>query len=174
MVAIDGRSGVGKSTFAAELARALSATLIEGDDFFAGGTVVRNDTAAERVDDCIDWRRQRAVLELLKQERPASWFPFDWHRFNGELDSKPTSCEPASVVLLEGVYSGRPELSDLVDVRILLVLPEEVRLARLVARDGPIEAWARQWHEAEDDYFARIAPPESFDLVLGGVEVGGR
>lgn len=37
VVAIDGRSGVGKSTFARDLAERLGAALVEGDDFFAGG-----------------------------------------------------------------------------------------------------------------------------------------
>lgn len=168
VIAIDGRSGVGKSTFAAGLAPSLSAAIVEGDDFFAGGIAVRTDTPAERVESCIDWRRQRAVIDLLRRNQPASWHRFDWESFNGDLDRRQTTCEPAWVVLLEGVYSGRPELADLVDVRILLSLPDDVRLARLRDRDGPIEDWARQWHEAEEHYFSEVAPRDGFDLVLDG------
>ena len=76
LVAIDGRSGVGKSTFAGALARVLGAAVIDGDDFFAGGVGLRTDAPSERAESCIDWRRQRAVFDDLRQSRRATW-----HRF---------------------------------------------------------------------------------------------
>jgi uridine kinase len=60
LVAIDGRSGVGKSTFAKRLARLRETAIIEGDDFYAGGVGLRTDSPAERAESCIDWRRQRS------------------------------------------------------------------------------------------------------------------
>jgi cytidylate kinase len=48
VVALDGRSGVGKSTLAANIAAALGACVLNGDDFFAGGTTVRSDTPQDR------------------------------------------------------------------------------------------------------------------------------
>jgi uridine kinase len=166
LVAIDGRSGVGKSTFAGALARVLRAAVVEGDDFFAGGVGLRTDSPAERAELCIDWRRQRAVLETLRQNRRATWHRFDWIAFDGSLEESETVCDPVPIVVLEGVYSGRPELADCVDVRTLLTAPPAVRLARLVAREGAIGPWEKQWHEAEDHYFASIVTPASFDLVL--------
>lgn len=65
IVAIDGRSGVGKSTIARALAERLDACVIEGDDFYAGGVDLRTDSPASRAVACIDWVRQRAVLESL-------------------------------------------------------------------------------------------------------------
>lgn len=168
LVAIDGRSGVGKSTFAGELARVLNAAVIDGDDFFAGGVEVRADTPRERAASCIDWRRQRPVLESLRQNRPATWRRFDWDAFDGSLESRETRCDPRPIILLEGVYSGRPELADLLDARYLLTVPPEVRLARLLSREGAIGPWERQWHEAEEHYFSEVAPPSGFDLVFDG------
>jgi len=66
-------------------------------------------------------------------------------------------------VLLEGVYSARPELADLVDLRVLVCVPEELRIRQLVAREGGLSAWELQWHEAEDHYFASVVPPSWFD-----------
>ena len=40
VVALDGRSGVGKSSLAAGLAVALDGTVLDGDSFFAGGVAV--------------------------------------------------------------------------------------------------------------------------------------
>src|SRR5688572_1402459 len=77
-VALDGRSGAGKSTLANRLADVMKATLIDGDGFFAGGVTVRGDLPEQRARDCIDWRRQRAVVEALRLGRTASYRAFDW------------------------------------------------------------------------------------------------
>ncbi|HEU4403777.1 MAG TPA: hypothetical protein VFS43_00560 [Polyangiaceae bacterium] len=168
VIALDGRSGVGKSTLARGLVEPLGAALVEGDDFFAGGVSVRDDGPRERAGACIDWRRQRAVLAALRSGRPARWRRFDWSAFDGSLESDDTLCDPAPYVVLEGVYSARPELADLLDLRIVLVVSDELRRRRLLEREGTIGPWERQWHEAEDYYFEHIAPPSSFDLVLDG------
>ncbi len=74
--------------------------------------------------------------------------------------------EPRPVVILEGVYAARPELADLLDLRVSLVAPDDVRLARLTERERTIGRWERQRHEAEDFYFKDIMPTASFDIVL--------
>lgn len=166
VVALDGRSGVGKSTLAAHITTALRGRVLEGDDFFAGGVTVRSDTPQDRARDCMDWKRQRPVLEALRAGRAESYLAFDWDAFDGRLRSEPTLIEPRPVVLFEGVYTARPELADLVDLRLLLEVSDAVRVARLLAREGSISAWERQWHEAEQWYFTQIAPPQVFDIVL--------
>lgn len=167
VVAIDGRSGAGKSTLAASIGEALGACVLDSDGFFAGGVAVRNDAPADRVRDCIDWKRQRPVLEALRAGREASYVAFDWDAFDGRLDAQATIVAPRPVVLFEGVYTARPELSELVDLRLLLQVSEATRIARLLAREGSIGAWERQWHEAEEWYFTRVMPPPGFDAILG-------
>jgi uridine kinase len=166
VIGIDGPSGAGKSTLAVRLADALGGCVLEGDDFFAGGVSLRRDTAEERVRDCIDWRRQRPVLEALRAGRTASYFAFDWEVFDGRLEAEPRCLAPRPFVVFEGVYSTRPELRDLMDLRVLLRVKDEIRNARLLAREGTIGPWERQWHEAEDWYFTNLAPPGGFDVVL--------
>lgn len=168
VVAVDGPSGAGKSTFAAALAARLGGVAIDGDDFFAGGAQLRGDSPADRARDCIDWRRQRPVLEALRAGRPAAWLAFDWEAVDGRLRRSPSQRSPAAAVVLEGVYSARPELADLLDLRILLWPRPEVARARLLRREGSIGSWELQWHEAEAHYFSAVAPPSSFDLVLDG------
>ncbi|MFN4355791.1 uridine kinase [Parvibaculum sp.] len=163
IVAVDGRSGVGKSTMARALAERLDACVIEGDDFYAGGIELRSDTAASRAAACIDWTRQRSVLEALAAGCTAHWRAFDWDAFDGRLCDEPTRLEPRPIVILEGVYGARPELVEFLDLRIVLVVPDEVRLA---AREGTIGSWERQWHEAEEFYFEAVMPTASFDVVV--------
>src|SRR4051812_24451474 len=102
VVALDGRSGAGKSTLASSIASALDASMIDSDDFFAGGVVVRSDTPRDRVRNCIDWKRQRPVLECLRAGRESSHFAFDWDTFDGRLATVSTVVQPRSVVLFEG------------------------------------------------------------------------
>jgi hypothetical protein len=106
------------------------------------------------------------VLEALRSGRRASYLAFDWETFDGRLHTEPTVVEPCPGVLFEGVYTARPELADLVDLRLVPQVSEATRMARLLAREESISAWERQWHEAEQWYFTRLAPPQAFDVIL--------
>ncbi len=183
-VALDGRSGSGKSTIAAIVADALGAdvvTVIEGDQFYAGGSGAAWDrkSAEQKAAQVIDWQRQRLMLNALRTEGVATWHGFDWHSDDWDADVVPLAPEPthttvAPVVLLEGAYSARPELSDLLDLRVLLEVPEVVRRAQLLGREGEAYRadWEARWLSAEKHYFETIMPPSSFDLILGSNETG--
>ncbi len=166
VIALDGRSGAGKTTLAARLGSALSALVIDGDSFFRGGVELRRDTPQERAQACIDWRLQRQVLAQLRDGHEAHYVGFDWNAFDGRLNAQPTWLSPRAFIILEGVYAARPELGDLVDLRVLLRVPDARRTARLLDRDGPPGPWERQWHEAEEFYFTTTAPEHTFDVVL--------
>jgi uridine kinase len=171
LVAFDGRSGSGKSTLAARVAARVGATVVEGDDFYAGGTDAEwaERTVEEKVAGCIDWRRLRAeALEPLLAGRAASWHPFDFAAGAG-LAAHGVRRAPATVLILDGVYSARPELRDLVDLAVLVEAADErVRRRRLLTREGEafMAAWHALWDEAEDHYFSRVRPRASFDLVV--------
>jgi len=170
VLAIDGRSGAGKSTLANRLAAELGACLVDGDSFFAGGVEVRRDSPEARTRACIDWRRQRSVLEVLRLGGRAQYHAFDWEAFDGSLEARPTMLDPAPFVILEGVYSARAELSDLVDLRVVLTICDATRDARLLAREGGIGPWERQWHEAETWYFESSSLLSEADVVVNGDE----
>jgi len=173
LVAIDGGSGAGKSTFAGKVGDELGAAVIDGDDFYAGGTAEEWDamSAAKKAARCIDWKRQRPVLEALARGEPATWREYDWDTDDGRLVEQATLCRPASVVILEGVYSARPELSDLFDLRVLYEAPADIRRRRIVAREGGDHRteWNARWEEGERWYFTEVMPPGAFDLVLSAV-----
>jgi para-aminobenzoate synthetase len=165
VVALDGRCAAGKTMLAAALAQVTDAAVIEGDDFYAGGVGLRTEPPAALVAACIDWRQQRIVLEALRAGRQASWHAFDWEAFDGELCAELTVRAPRPIVILEGIYSARPELADLIDLSVLVRADESVRGSRLLAREGVIGPWERQWHFAEEYYFEFIRPPMSFHMA---------
>ena len=169
LVAIDGRSGAGKSTLADALAALVSCTLIRGDDFFAGGVEVHDLTPEALADICIDRTSLNSVLETLKAGNAASFAAFDWEAFDGRLAQAETRLEPNPLLILEGVYAFHPDFRNLVDYAVLVETPNAERTRRLLAREGEISDWERQWQRAEDWYFHNLSPAELFDAVIENV-----
>ena len=175
MVALDGGSGAGKSTLAAWVAAECGASQVHTDDFFSSqrtGAEWDACTAAEKANLAIDWRRLRdEALEPLRAGREASWHPFDFAAYtyttgSGQA-SEPVAQQPTRVIVLDGIYSCRPELADLIDLSVLVEAPAGTRRHRHNERQAKDEAdWHGRWDEAEDYYFAHVRPPESYDLVV--------
>ena len=180
VVGLDGRSGAGKSTLAGAVAEELDAAgrptlVIEGDDFYAGGSAATWDrrSAREKAEQVIDWQRQRRVLLDLRGTGAAQWHPFDWDAPDWDanvvpMSDRPVRAEAGSVVVLEGAYSCRPELHDLLDLRVLLDVPADIRYRRLGERDGENDHrdWNARWAAAENHYFGTVMTPGRFDLVV--------
>src|SRR5207245_3693282 len=129
VVAIDGRSGSGKTTVAAAVAQAIGAVIVPCDDFFAAS--VSNAewdrrTPEQRAADAIDWRRlKREAIEPLRTGRPARWYAFDFlagPRGDGTypLRRNPTELDPKPVVLLDGAYFERQENTAVIELRELI------------------------------------------------------
>jgi uridine kinase len=177
LVALDGGSGSGKSALAALIAERLDAIIISGDDFYAANipdAEWERRTPAERAADVIDWRRLRAhALEPLLAGERAVWYSFDFTngpRRDGtyRMCDRPEVREPSSVIILDGAYSARPELDDLVDLSVLVDVPAGVRHQRLAEREAPdfLAAWHQRWDEAEAWYLTHVCPASAFDLVV--------
>jgi uridine kinase len=176
VVAIDGPGAAGKSTIAGLVAAATGATLVHTDDFFvspaqaagAGPAAGGPGEAEQALGRYYDWRRLRAqALEPLRDGRAASFRRFDWDRGSG-LDG--TVCAaPGDVVIVEGVFSAAPVLSDLVSRSVFVDTPEPERLRRLRGRVAP-EEWDDDWLSAERAYYRMVRPLSSFDLVVPGAD----
>src|SRR3989442_389859 len=177
VVAIDGRSGSGKSTVATAVAQAISAVIVPCDDFFAAS--VRDAgwdrrTPEQRAADAIDWGRlKREAIATVRTGRAARWYPFDFlagPRADGSypLQTTPTDLAPKPVVLLDGAYSARPELADVLDLTVLVEAAATTRAARLAMREAPdfLRQWHARWDLAQEYYFGCVRPPSAFDVVL--------
>ena len=165
LVAIDGGSGSGKSTFARRVLRLLDAgtecAVVHLDHFFR--TRRERGSRLARVEDT-DWQRLRSeVIRPLRAGRSARFLLYDWAL--DRLDGWQT-VQPAGVVIVDGVSVLRRELAGCFDLAIWLSCPREKRLARLARRgDTPPEEVA-YWLPSEDAYVAAHGPRQRAHLVV--------
>jgi len=177
LVALDGGSGSGKSSIAKIIAEKLRATLISTDDFYSAqisDTDWISQSYIERVANVINWKSLRSlVLEPLLAGTAAQWNTFDFEsglRPDGTYATKsdPIIYEPTDIIVLEGAYSTSPELADLINVKILIHAPVEIRHERLNKREKKefLAKWHERWDEPEQYYFQHLRPASAFDLVI--------
>lgn len=140
IIAVDGRSGAGKTTIAVELAALLrrhrTVSLFHLEDIYPGW-----DGLAGGVE-----RYITSVLEPLHHGLPATWTAWDWEARN---DGASRTTAAAPVVLVEGVGSSHGRAADFLDAVIWVDAPQQVRKQRALERDGDTYApfwdvWAEQ------------------------------
>jgi chloramphenicol 3-O-phosphotransferase len=152
IVAVDGGSAAGKSTFAARLARALGTTVVHTDDVawwesFFGWTPLLVE----------------GVLEPLLEGRSVRFRPPAWQA--RERDGAIVA-EPGPALVVEGVGAGRQELSDYLDHLIWVDTDRQLAYERGLARPGEDAGFWREWELEEEGHFSRDRPWERADLLV--------
>ena len=168
LVAIDGPSGAGKSTLAKQLADAGDQTaVVSGDDFYrpASDDERRSWSPEEGVRKYFDWERlEQEVLGPLSRTGRCRYQRYDWS--SGKL-SEAMQLPNAHVVLVEGVYSFRPELRRYYDFSIMVTTPAAERLRRWKERGDP-EEQIKRWNASEELYFESTHPEEAAEMIVQG------
>lgn len=164
LVGVDGRSGAGKTGLAARLSsaltdRGLGTAVVHLEDLYPGWTGLRAGLAVL----CRD------VVAPLRAGRAAAYPSWDWVAgAPGPVRTAPL----AQVVVLEGVGVLSSGCADLLDLRVWLEAPDDVRRARALARDGATFApWWDTWAAQEE---ALLAPgrPRADRVVDTGADSG--
>jgi uridine kinase len=168
-IGIDGCGGAGKSTFARELSEALeNSTLISMDDFYLPSSernkIIKNGEIGWQ----FDWKRMEAeVLKPLLLDSNPKYRKYDWK--NDSLADW-TEVDKDSIVIVEGVYSLRRELTTYYSMRIWLDCPAETRLKRGLQRDGEQarSQWTDDWMKEETRYVREHRPYMRADIIIKG------
>lgn len=158
VVAVEGRSAAGKSTLAKRLAAAVAngTTVIEMDDFYRVMDPKKRAALTPRkgVDSYFDW--QRLAAEVLSQLRVGTSLRFATYDWDKNQLAEEHGIDVGSLVLVEGVYSARPELRPYIDCHILVETPTDERRHRQLARGQSSIEWIRRWAAAESLYFDEV------------------
>ncbi len=161
LLAVDGPSGAGKTTVAADLVGRLRA---EG----VAVAEVPTDHFATWADPVAWWPRLvSGVLEPLRAGRPGAYRRTDWSTGvptpGGSVD-----VPVPDVLVVEGVSAGRVSVRPWLTLLAWVDLPDAAaRLARVVARDGAASAAdLAAWQRFERGWFAVDGTHAAADLVL--------
>jgi hypothetical protein len=162
IVAVDGRSGGGKTTFAIRLAAEVPASAVVHTDDVAWHHA-RFDWAALLV---------AGVLDPVRRGESVAFRPPAW-----EARSRPGAVEVEGgldLVIVEGVGAGRAQTATLMDAIVWVQSDAAAARERGIERDGGDEAARRHWDEwasEEDPFLARDRPWERAGVVVAGTPV---
>jgi uridine kinase len=155
VVAIDGRSGSGKTSLAAALRDQLQAPVVSLEDLYGGW-----DGLERGIDLLVS-----AVLEPLAAGQAARVPRYDWVAREW---AEPTALAPPGILIVEGVGAGARRAAAFESLVVWLEVPAPVRKRRALDRDGETFApyWDR-WAAQEDSMLARERTPDRADVILG-------
>ncbi|MGC4941905.1 uridine kinase family protein [Kribbella sp. DT2] len=165
VVAVDGRSGGGKSTLTDRLAGLLGAAVVQVDDVAWNAPM-------------FGWSELLAhgVLEPVRRGEAVAYRPPAWdeHGRAGSIDVP----AGASLVLVEGVGAGRRELAGLIDGLVWVQSDFAEAERRGIARDiasgvnGDARTTTAFWHEwmaSEIPFLQHDRPWDRADFVVAGI-----
>ncbi|MFC8039923.1 aminodeoxychorismate synthase component I [Paenarthrobacter sp. NPDC057355] len=156
IIAVDGRSGAGKTTLAVELAARLrqhhKVSLFHLEDIYPGWNGLR--TGIERY--------VGTVLAPLREGKAAEWVSWDWERhYDGGLNVT----LPAEIVIVEGVGAGAEAARSMLDAVVWVEAPGEDRRRRALTRDGSTyEPYWDSWAAQEDEWLSTDSVTEEADI----------
>lgn len=184
-VAVDGVDGVGKTTFAAELAGALRSlgrpvVQVSADGFHQVRAVRHRRGARSPEGFWLDSYDHPALIENVLEP----FGPGGSRRYRSavhdvrtdEILDLPWSTAPAGTVLvLDGLFLHRDELAGYWDFSVFLTAPFGVTAARMARRDGtnpdPEHPDMARYVQGQRLYFAACRPWTRADLVIDNSDV---
>ena len=157
LVCVDGRSGAGKTTFAARLSAVLGrCPVIHADDLYPGWHGL--DAFGDRL---VDW-----VIDPLLRGEPAGYRRYDWHR---GCYAEQHPLPPTDVLIVEGVGAAQRRTDPVAVLRIWLDAHAIERYRRGIDRDGDgFRPYWQLWAAQEEQHFATERTRERADLVVDG------
>jgi uridine kinase len=182
MIAVDGPTGAGKTTFANDLADALRKTNESGQkhdvfrasiDDFLNTSALRyaqgRDSAKGRYEDAYNYSLFRRVLVDPFQMNGSTGFQlagFDERR-DQPLESRWVTGPADAILVVDGSYLLRPELRGLWNIAIWLDADGPVRDDRILERDGiePASARAARYAGAYKLY-KKTKPRDAASIVI--------
>ena len=155
IVAVDGRSASGKTTFAARLARALNAPIVHSDDVACYPRF-------------FDW--WPLMLEQVIVPFQAG-MAIDWKHEPWTAQGRERSIvvPQSSILILEGVSVSRQELSDWITLPIWVETAAHIAEVRGLERDGPDgrDFWF-EWQASEQPFLEHDQPWDRAKLIVDG------
>ena len=164
-LAIDGRSGAGKSSLAACLADGAGAALIHMDDFFLPAARKTPERLAQPGGNVDIERFCQEVIAPLRAGRPVTYRPYSCQ--TGRLGAA-IQLPSAPLTVVEGVYSLHPAAAFPYDGSVFLAVAPAAQRERIGKRSGLalLARYDQEWIPLEEKYFHALAIPQRADVCF--------
>jgi uridine kinase len=160
ILAIAGHGAAGKTTLARRIADLAPPELgpiahVATDEFWTGAGFALERALTE-------------VLEPLRRSEVARFSSFDWA---SQSPAGERVLASPNLVVFEGVCALHQMYRSVLDIRVWIDTPLDVRLARAVQRDGEgaRARWTEVWIPNEEAYVARDRPRACADVIVDGM-----
>lgn len=164
IVAIDGRCGSGKSSFAKLIKSTYACNVFHMDDYYLPMDK-RKENWEKLNGGNMDFDRfKEEILMPLRQGVAVMHRPYDCHIGAYKSCEK---MEPCMLAVVEGSYSTHPLLADSYDMKIFLTCSKEIQTRRLKEREKEnYAAFEQKWIPMEENYFKSYNIQQNSDIVL--------
>ncbi len=167
IVALDGMSCSGKTTFAAQLAQKFSGSVVHMDDFFLPADRFTEQMQALPGGNMDRARFQAEVLSPLAAGADFSYAPFSCKE--QALLSDKTQVT-GRLIVVEGAYALLPAWGRYWDLSLFLQVSQEEQQGRLLLRNGArgMVPFLKRWIPREETYFAACHVRNRCDQIVDG------
>ncbi|MBU8880422.1 uridine kinase [Bacillus sp. FJAT-29790] len=182
ILGIDGLGGAGKTTYVQSVLdifekKGINAVVLHMDDFIQPEKI-RYDSAKEEWY-CyyyLQWRYDYFISEILTPIHLGKEIQKEIELYDKTTDTYKKHYIEISrdtVVIIEGIFLQRPELSPYFDYVIFIDLPKEERLNRVIKRDTYIggnqaiqEKYEQRYFPAEEKYMTDCSPAKRANYII--------
>lgn len=164
-LAIEGRSGAGKTSLAKIIGSRYDCNIFHMDDFFLRPGQKTLERLAE-VGGNIDY--ERFTQEVIQGLKSNAEFKYQWYSCRTLKLEKAQLVKPKKLNIIEGVYSMHPNFKDIYDLKIFLDVDEKTQLERIANRSGKalLARFIKEWIPKENEYFQELKIKEKSDIIL--------
>ena len=167
IVALDGMSCSGKTTWARELAEQFSGSVVHMDDFFLPRDRFTEEMQALPGGNMDRTRFQNEVLSPLAAGVDFAYAPFSCQEQALLPDKVQVS---GQLVIVEGAYALLPDWGKYYDLALFLEVSMEEQQGRLLLRNGArgMVPFLTRWIPREESYFSACSVKTRCDAVVDG------
>lgn len=163
IIAIDGRSASGKTTFAKEIASIYDATLFHMDDYFLPPQRKTKERLSEPGGN-VDYERfEKEVLQQLQRTTLTT------QKFNCQTNTleEKNEIELSSIIIVEGAYSLHPNLANYYGLKLFFDIDPITQKERILARNGEkmLARFVNEWIPLEEAYIKQTNLTNRVDFI---------
>lgn len=165
IVAIDGKTGSGKTTLANIIGYFHDSNIFHMDDFFLRPELKTEERMKETGGNVDYVRFKNEVINGILSQTDFRYQIYDCKKM---ALTDYIHIKPKKLNIIEGSYSMHPTLIDNYNYKIFLDIDDETQKERILKRNGPLmyKRFVNEWIPKENIYFKEMQIKKKCDLII--------